>query len=183
MPPEPPLLPCLGRRTRHAAHPCDAAAADRLLPAARRARPLLRDHHSPLSRTGRARNGELCAAGDADRPGDLPVLRRDPPGKILTAAEAIRMMLNGWLQIGATLALGFAISVPTGRYLARVFMDQKTVFDRVMDPIDNLIYAAIGRKAARQPMDWRAYTFHMLATNAFMAIIIYLVLVLQDHVP
>jgi K+-transporting ATPase ATPase A chain len=93
------------------------------------------------------------------------------------------MMLNGWLQIGATLALGFAISVPTGRYLARVFMDQKTVFDRVMDPIDNLIYAAIGRKAARQPMDWRAYTFHMLATNAFMAIIIYLVLVLQDHLP
>ena len=32
-------------------------------------------------------------------------------------------------------------------------------------------------------MDWKAYTFHMLATNLFMAIIIYLVLIFQDYLP
>jgi K+-transporting ATPase ATPase A chain len=93
------------------------------------------------------------------------------------------MTLNAWLQIGATLALGFAISVPAGRYLARVFMDRKTVLDRVFDPLDNFIYAVIGRAASRQKMDWKAYTVHMLATNACMAIIIFVILVLQDHLP
>ena len=33
------------------------------------------------------------------------------------------------------------------------------------------------------PMNWRTYTFHMLATNLAMAIIIYLILVFQDRLP
>ena len=32
-------------------------------------------------------------------------------------------------------------------------------------------------------MNWRAYTFHMLATNLVMAIIIYLILAFQDRLP
>jgi K+-transporting ATPase ATPase A chain len=90
---------------------------------------------------------------------------------------------NAWLQIGLTLALAFAISVPAGRYLARVFTGHKTLADSLFDPIDNAIYVLIGRDATRKPMDWRAYTLHMLATNLFMAVIIYLVLVVQDHLP
>jgi K+-transporting ATPase ATPase A chain len=91
--------------------------------------------------------------------------------------------LNSWLQIGLTLALAFAFSIPAGRYLARVFTGQKTLVDPLFDRIDNVIYALIGCNATRSPMDWRAYTLHMLATNLFMAVIIYLVLVLQDRLP
>ena len=32
-------------------------------------------------------------------------------------------------------------------------------------------------------MNWKAYTLHMLATNLVMAVIIYLILVFQDHLP
>jgi potassium-transporting ATPase potassium-binding subunit len=93
------------------------------------------------------------------------------------------MTAQGWLQIAATLLIGLLLSIPVGRYLARVVTDRKTPFDLVIDPIDNAIYRLIGRRACSQPMNWRVYTLHMLATNLVMALIIFLVLVLQDWLP
>ena len=93
------------------------------------------------------------------------------------------MTLQGWLQIGLTLLIGLLISIPVGRYLARVVTDQRTPLDRLLDPIDNFIYLLIGRRICGQAMDWKTYTLHMLATNLVMALIIYLILVFQDHLP
>jgi K+-transporting ATPase ATPase A chain len=93
------------------------------------------------------------------------------------------MTSQGWLQIGLTLLIGLLISIPVGRYLARVVTDRKTPLDRLFDPIDNFIYLLIGRRICGQPMDWKAYTLHMLATNFVMALIIFLILVFQDHLP
>ena len=93
------------------------------------------------------------------------------------------MTSQGWLQIGLTLLIGFLISIPVGRYLARVVTGRKTSFDRLFDPIDNFIYLLIGRRICGQAMDWKAYTLHMLATNLVMALIIFLVLVFQDRLP
>jgi potassium-transporting ATPase potassium-binding subunit len=91
--------------------------------------------------------------------------------------------VQAWLQIGLTLLSVFLLSIPVGRYLANIVMDRKTGLDRVFDPVDNALYFLIGREAASRPMDWKAYTFHMLAANLFMAVIIYLILVFQDHLP
>jgi K+-transporting ATPase ATPase A chain len=93
------------------------------------------------------------------------------------------MVGQSWLQIAATLLIVFVLSIPVGRYLCAIVMGWRTPFDRVLDPIDDAIYWLIGRRAASRAMDWRAYTFHMLATNLVMAIIIYLVLVFQDRLP
>ncbi len=93
------------------------------------------------------------------------------------------MTSQGWLQIGLTLLIGFLISIPVGRYLARVVTDQTTALDRLFDPVDNFIYLLIGRRICGQAMDWKAYTLHMLATNLFMASIIFLILVFQDYLP
>ena len=93
------------------------------------------------------------------------------------------MTSQGWLQIGLTLLIGFLISIPMGLYLARVVTDRKTPVDPLIDPIDNFIYLLIGRRICRQAMDWKAYTLHMLATNMFMALIIFLILVFQDYLP
>jgi potassium-transporting ATPase potassium-binding subunit len=93
------------------------------------------------------------------------------------------MTWQGWLQIGLTFLLGLLISIPVGGYLARVVTDQKTLLDGVLDPIDNSLYVLIGRRICSEPMDWKAYTLHMLATNLMMALIIFLVLVFQDHLP
>jgi K+-transporting ATPase ATPase A chain len=93
------------------------------------------------------------------------------------------MTSQGWLQIGLTLLIGLLISIPVGRYLARVTTDRKTPLDRLFDPIDNFIYLLIGRRICGQPMDWKAYTLHMLATNFAMALIIFLILVFQNYLP
>jgi K+-transporting ATPase ATPase A chain len=93
------------------------------------------------------------------------------------------MTLQGWLQICLTLLIGLAISIPTSRYLARVVTRSRTALDRVFDPLDNCIYALIGRRVCAQKMDWKLYTLHMLATNLMMAIIIFLILVFQDRLP
>jgi potassium-transporting ATPase potassium-binding subunit len=93
------------------------------------------------------------------------------------------MTLQGWLQIGLTLLIGLLISIPVGRYLARMVTDRHTPLDRLFDPIDNFIYLLIGRRICGQPMGWKAYTLHMLATNFVMALIIFLILVFQDYLP
>src|SRR5664279_2199434 len=93
------------------------------------------------------------------------------------------MTSQGWLQIGLTLLIGLLISIPVGRYLARVVTGRHTPLDRLLDPFDNAIYWLIGRRVCGQAMDWKTYTLHMLATNFFMALIIFLILVFQDHLP
>jgi K+-transporting ATPase ATPase A chain len=93
------------------------------------------------------------------------------------------MSAQAWLQIGLTLLAIFLISIPLGRYMAKVVTGQKTWFDRIFDPLDNAIYFLIGRRTASQAMTWRTYTIHMIVTNLFMALIIYLVLVFQDYLP
>src|SRR3974390_1255914 len=93
------------------------------------------------------------------------------------------MTAQSSLQIALVLLVILLLSIPVGHYLADIVMDRKTRLDAVFDPIDNALYLLIGRKATRQPMDWKAYTFHMLAANMFMAIIIYLILVFQDYLP
>ena len=60
--------------------------------------------------------------------------------------------MEGWLQIGLVLLIGFLLSIPVGRYLAGIVMDRKTVVDRVFDPIDNVLYFLIGRESG-EPAD------------------------------
>jgi potassium-transporting ATPase potassium-binding subunit len=93
------------------------------------------------------------------------------------------MSMPSWVQIAVTLLIVFLLSIPTGRYLHAVVMGRKTLLDPVFDRIDNAIFALIGRRAASEPMNWKTYTFHMLATNLVMAVIIYLILVFQDRLP
>jgi potassium-transporting ATPase potassium-binding subunit len=92
-------------------------------------------------------------------------------------------VVQAWLQIGLILLAVFLLSIPVGRYLANIVMARKSWLDAVFDPIDEKLYVLIGRKATSLPMSWQAYTFHMLAANFFMAVIIYLVLVFQGRLP
>ena len=93
------------------------------------------------------------------------------------------MSMPSWMQIGITLLIVFLLSIPAGRYLCAVVTERQTLIDPIFDPIDNGIYLLTGRRPARIPMNWRAYTFHMLTTNLVMVVIIYLILVLQDRLP
>jgi potassium-transporting ATPase potassium-binding subunit len=93
------------------------------------------------------------------------------------------MQLQAWIQIGLTLLIGGLISIPTGKYLARVVTDQRTFLDPIFDPFDYLLYWLIGPRACTEPMNWRTYTLHVLMTNGIMGAIIYLILVFQNLLP
>jgi len=93
------------------------------------------------------------------------------------------MTSQSWLQVALTLLSALVISVPVGKYLSRVVTERKSVADRLFDPIDNLLYRIIGARISRSAMNWKVYTVHMLVTNLVMAMLIYLILVLQDHLP
>jgi K+-transporting ATPase ATPase A chain len=65
------------------------------------------------------------------------------------------MSAQAWLQIILTLITIFLVSIPLGRYMARIVMGQPTKLDRVFNPIDNVIYFLIGRRVTSQAMTWR----------------------------
>jgi potassium-transporting ATPase potassium-binding subunit len=93
------------------------------------------------------------------------------------------MTASAWLQIAFTLIAISLLSIPAGRYMARIVMGRKTWLDWFFDPVDNALYFLVGRKVTSQAMTWKTYTFHMLATNLVMALIIFAVYSFQDHLP
>jgi K+-transporting ATPase ATPase A chain len=54
------------------------------------------------------------------------------------------MTVNGWLQIFVFLALMLAVTKPLGIFLARVFSHERTFLDRVLRPIERLLYRVCG---------------------------------------
>jgi len=93
------------------------------------------------------------------------------------------MTASAFWQIMILLLVAGAISIPFGHYLARVFMNQKTVLDPLLDPVDRMAYRIIGRDTASRPMNWKGYAVNMLLTNVLMGLLIYLILSWQGHLP
>src|SRR6185295_3517342 len=81
-------------------------------------------------------------------------LRAAPAGKIL-------MTWNGWLQIGVYCATVLAVTVPLGRFIARVFRGERTWLDPVCRPIERAIYRATGVDE-RHEMRWTEYATAVL---------------------
>ncbi len=93
------------------------------------------------------------------------------------------MSANAFWPIVIELLLAGAISVPFGRYLARVFQERKTLLDPILGPVDRLIYRIIGREAVKEGMGWKGYVAHMLLTNLLMGLMIGAILSFQAHLP
>ena len=75
------------------------------------------------------------------------------------------MTLNGWLQIALYLAVLLALVKPLGWYMARVYQGQSTGLDRVLGPVERLLYRLCGVRPDEE-MDWKTYAVAMLLFNA-----------------
>jgi len=82
------------------------------------------------------------------------------------------------LQIILILAIFVALIIPTGTYLYHIAVGQHTFADPVFNRIDNGIYRVCG--IDKKEMDWKQYVFAMLATNAIMVLVGYLILRIQS---
>jgi K+-transporting ATPase ATPase A chain len=81
------------------------------------------------------------------------------------------------LQILIFLAVFIAIIFPMGKYLYHIAVGQHTFADPVFDRVDNGIYRVCG--IDRKEMNWKQYALAMLATNAIMVFVGYLILRIQ----
>ena len=93
------------------------------------------------------------------------------------------MTADAFWQIVAIVLIAASLSVPFGRYLAHVFMGERTFLDPLLDPVDRLLYGIIGPAQTSRPMDWKDYAVHMLLTNVLMGVLIYAILIFQGHLP
>ena len=82
------------------------------------------------------------------------------------------------LQIILTLVIFLILVIPMGKYMYHIATGQKTFADRIFNPVDQLIYKICGIK--REDMGWKKYTLNLVAANAVMVFVGYLILRLQN---
>ena len=91
-------------------------------------------------------------------------------------------MWQGFLQIGLTLVILVAIAPFFGRYIARVFLGEKTLLDPLVTPIERTIYS-LGGIRAKDDMTGKQYIGAILYSNLFMGLLFFLIIMTQQWLP
>lgn len=74
------------------------------------------------------------------------------------------MTINGLVQIGLYFVVLIVLVKPLGWYMARVYEGQACGLDRVVGPLERLIYRLCGVRQTEE-MNWKTYTVAMLLFN------------------
>jgi K+-transporting ATPase ATPase A chain len=82
------------------------------------------------------------------------------------------MTFNGYIQLGLYLVVLLALAKPLGGFMARVYTGQPNALDRVLGPLERLIYRLCGVRAEEE-MGWKTYTIAMLLFNLFGFLAVY----------
>lgn len=80
-----------------------------------------------------------------------------------------------WLQIIMSLLLFMLIIIPLGKYLYKVSTNQRIFGDKFFNIVDNFIYK-VCRINKDEEMNWKEYVFSIIAVNAVMIFIGYIIL-------
>lgn len=91
-------------------------------------------------------------------------------------------MLQGWIQIALTLLIVVAITPFFGRYMARVFLGEQTILDRVLNPVDRFILKLSGAQARENMTGWQ-YARAVLYSNLAMALLLAFLVFNQGWLP
>jgi K+-transporting ATPase ATPase A chain len=92
------------------------------------------------------------------------------------------MTLNGSIQLGLYLVVLLALAKPLGGFMARVYTSQPSGLDRVLGPLERLIYRLCGVRAEEE-MGWKTYAIAMLLFNLFGFLAVYALQRLQGVLP
>jgi K+-transporting ATPase ATPase A chain len=92
------------------------------------------------------------------------------------------MSANGWLQFAIYCVVLLATVRPVGIYMARVLEGERTWLDRILRPIERLIYK-LSCVNASEEMNWRQYAFAMLGFSAVTLLATYAIERLQHALP
>jgi K+-transporting ATPase ATPase A chain len=86
------------------------------------------------------------------------------------------------IQIILFLALLIVLSPLLGKFMARVFMGENHILKPVFGRLERVIYRISGISPTEE-MNWKTFTFSVLAFNLSGFILLYLLQVLQAHLP
>jgi potassium-transporting ATPase potassium-binding subunit len=89
---------------------------------------------------------------------------------------------NGWLQIAFYFGVLLALAKPLGAYMARVYEGRPCGLERVLGPIERLIYRLSGVRPDEE-MDWKVYAISMLLFSAVGFVFLYALQRLQGMLP
>jgi potassium-transporting ATPase potassium-binding subunit len=91
-------------------------------------------------------------------------------------------MLQGWLQIALILLIVIMITPSLGKYIAHVFLQERTFLDPILNPLDRLISRTIGLRNAAEMTAWQ-YIRAIIISNLVMGIGVLALLILQPLLP
>jgi len=86
------------------------------------------------------------------------------------------------IGIIAMFAITLVLSIPLGKYIAKVYSGQKTLLDPVFNPIEKLFFKSSGIDASKE-MNWKQHMIALLAINTFWFILGMGVLLCQGWLP
>ncbi len=92
------------------------------------------------------------------------------------------MTSSAWLQFAAYLALLTGLAVPLGHYMARVYTGEARLAQRVLAPVERVLYRLLGIDPGRE-MGWREYTLAVLAISLVSLVTVYAIQRLQGILP
>lgn len=90
--------------------------------------------------------------------------------------------LNDILQILFFLIALIVLSPLLGNFIARIYLNKKNLFNIFCGRIEKAIFAFI-RIDFRTEMDWKTYTYHLLAFNLIGIIVLFLLQIFQSNFP
>jgi potassium-transporting ATPase potassium-binding subunit len=92
------------------------------------------------------------------------------------------MTANGIAQLLFFLVVLLALAKPLGSYMARALENRRIGLDRVLGPVERLIYRCCGIRATDE-MGWKTYTVAMLLFNLVGLLVVYGLQRLQGVLP
>ncbi len=92
------------------------------------------------------------------------------------------MTAYGIFQLAFYLVVLIALAKPLGAYMARVYENKRVTLDRLLGPVERLIYRLCGVRITDE-QGWKQYTIAMLLFNFLSVLVVYAMQRLQGVLP
>jgi potassium-transporting ATPase potassium-binding subunit len=85
------------------------------------------------------------------------------------------MTFLGWLTIFLFVGILTALAIPLGSYMAAVYSGERTIVDRVLGPVERLLYRVL-RVDVTKGQDWKAYAKSLIIFSLAGWLLLYFIL-------
>src|SRR5512138_715131 len=92
------------------------------------------------------------------------------------------MNIYSWIQLVFYFVVLLALAKPLGSFMAKVYQGEPTFLDRVLGPIERLVYRLSGVNPG-EDMNWKTYAIAAMLFNVLGWFVVYLLQRLQGVLP